>query len=172
MPDLTPTQAIILGLLRNDADAGRLASSNAALAKGSGCCYSNVSDHLRRLTGRGFFRIERAGLGLRVVIFPDGAATASPSAVARQTRKTKRGVRELQSQHLARQQRQQSGEAGIMIRPWGAPQAPARTCQWIEGQPTADDGCKCGAPSAPRASYCPTHLARATVTVLRGQAAA
>lgn len=37
----------------------------------------------------------------------------------------------------------------------------ARTCQWIAGDPSADDACKCGKPTAPGSVYCPDHLARA-----------
>jgi hypothetical protein len=36
-----------------------------------------------------------------------------------------------------------------------------RACQWIEGEPTPDDSCKCGAPSAPGQPYCGPHLRRA-----------
>lgn len=46
------------------------------------------------------------------------------------------------------------------IRP-GFAAAPAKTCQWIEGNPTPDDSCKCLAPSAPGVSYCPEHARRA-----------
>lgn len=34
-------------------------------------------------------------------------------------------------------------------------------CQWIEGSPRADDSCKCGAPTAPKSSYCERHHGRA-----------
>ncbi|SMF47650.1 GcrA cell cycle regulator [Azospirillum oryzae] len=50
--------------------------------------------------------------------------------------------------------------------------APAKTCQWIEGNPTPDDSCKCLAPSAPGVSYCPDHAARAYRVLPRGVAAA
>ncbi|MCC6194597.1 MAG: hypothetical protein IT518_09040 [Burkholderiales bacterium] len=39
--------------------------------------------------------------------------------------------------------------------------APARTCQWIDGEPSADDACKCGQPTMLGFSYCEPHLARA-----------
>ncbi len=35
-----------------------------------------------------------------------------------------------------------------------------RGCQWIEGEPSADDRCKCGKPVVPGASYCEPHLRR------------
>lgn len=38
---------------------------------------------------------------------------------------------------------------------------PARTCQWIGGEPSADDACKCGRPTIPGFSYCAPHVARA-----------
>lgn len=50
--------------------------------------------------------------------------------------------------------------------------APAKACQWIEGDPTPDDSCKCLAPSAPGVSYCPDHAARAYRVLPRGVAAA
>lgn len=50
--------------------------------------------------------------------------------------------------------------------------APARLCQWIEGDPTPDDSCKCLAPSAPGVSYCPAHAQRAYRVLPRGVAAA
>lgn len=39
----------------------------------------------------------------------------------------------------------------------------AQGCQWIEGEPSADDRCKCGAPRVAGSAYCPEHYAR-TVT--------
>ncbi len=40
---------------------------------------------------------------------------------------------------------------------WGAP---PKTCQWIEGEPSLDDACKCGFPTSGR-SYCAGHHSRA-----------
>lgn len=33
-------------------------------------------------------------------------------------------------------------------------------CQWIEGEPSADDACKCGRPALVGRSWCPDHFAR------------
>lgn len=33
-------------------------------------------------------------------------------------------------------------------------------CQFIEGEPSADDTCKCNAPVKPGSSYCPEHHER------------
>ncbi len=40
-----------------------------------------------------------------------------------------------------------------------------RGCQWIAGEPSADDACKCAEPivGEPRYSFCPAHLARAVL---------
>ncbi len=38
-----------------------------------------------------------------------------------------------------------------------------RACQWIEGQPSIDDACKCGARAEPGYPYCEPHLRRAYV---------
>ncbi len=46
------------------------------------------------------------------------------------------------------------------LRVWEKPIAPPRTCQWIEGERSRDDRCKCLAPTVPGMSYCPPHLAR------------
>ena len=37
-----------------------------------------------------------------------------------------------------------------------------RTCQWIAGEPGADEACKCGAVTRDGAAYCAQHSARAT----------
>lgn len=38
-----------------------------------------------------------------------------------------------------------------------------KVCQWIEGKPSSDDACKCGAPVVPQRAYCREHLARSMV---------
>lgn len=38
---------------------------------------------------------------------------------------------------------------------------PAGRCQWITGEVTGDDNCKCGAKIVPGAPYCRSHLMRA-----------
>lgn len=38
---------------------------------------------------------------------------------------------------------------------------PPGRCQWIAGQPSADDACKCGQRSVPGRPYCPDHEAKA-----------
>lgn len=48
----------------------------------------------------------------------------------------------------------------ISIRP-GFTGGGFRTCQWIDGEPSRDDSCKCGKPAATGSSYCDDHLARA-----------
>ena len=35
--------------------------------------------------------------------------------------------------------------------------SPYKTCQFIEGEPSADDSCKCGAPTVPGVPYCEEH---------------
>src|SRR5579862_4404553 len=60
-----------------------------------------------------------------------------------------------------------AGGAGFVLPAAPRPQLrliripPAGTCQWIEGEPSEDDACKCGRPSIPGRSYCAPHLARA-----------
>ena len=38
-----------------------------------------------------------------------------------------------------------------------------RTCQWIEGLPSADDACKCGATALLESAYCAPHQERSVV---------
>ncbi len=45
-------------------------------------------------------------------------------------------------------------------------------CQWIEGEPSADDKCKCGAPAVEGRPYCPEHEARASAGRWRAEEAA
>ena len=45
------------------------------------------------------------------------------------------------------------------------------TCQWIEGQPSADDACKCGQPTQRGGPYCAAHHARRWRKRQRGEAA-
>lgn len=40
---------------------------------------------------------------------------------------------------------------------------PPRTCQWIAGEPSPDDACKCGAPALSGRPYCEAHCKRAYV---------
>ena len=51
------------------------------------------------------------------------------------------------------------------------PGPPAKSCQWIEGEPSADDSCKCGAPVVPGRSYCAEHLKRTIIPESRKLAA-
>lgn len=49
-----------------------------------------------------------------------------------------------------------------MSRPMAdGPALTLRTCQWIDGEPSADDSCKCGDPVVDGKSYCKPHFARA-----------
>ncbi len=41
-----------------------------------------------------------------------------------------------------------------------APSAHSRTCQFIAGEPSSDDTCKCGEPVRRGSSYCPAHHRR------------
>lgn len=43
---------------------------------------------------------------------------------------------------------------------------PHRRCQWIAGEPSGDDSCKCLRETEPGRSFCPTHHARAYIGIL------
>ena len=47
-----------------------------------------------------------------------------------------------------------------------------RECQWIPGEPSADDACKCGAKTGRSRVYCPEHEARAWPAAQAGESAA
>jgi len=61
-----------------------------------------------------------------------------------------------QAKHLQRERSPRS------LRPVFTGPAPRR-CQWIEGEPSAEDACKCGQPSVEGRPYCSEHTARAYV---------
>lgn len=46
-----------------------------------------------------------------------------------------------------------------------------KVCQWIEGEPSFNEACKCGAPVVPEKPYCETHCKRAYVKVDNSKAA-
>ena len=52
-----------------------------------------------------------------------------------------------------------------------APVSFFRTCQFIEGEPTADDSCKCGAETLPGSAYCQAHFERCWLRVAPEEAA-
>lgn len=46
-------------------------------------------------------------------------------------------------------------------KPLPDPGDPAKRCQWIEGEPSTDDRCKCLKPTKPGSAYCEEHHKRA-----------
>lgn len=50
-------------------------------------------------------------------------------------------------------------------------QAGADTCQFIDGEPSPDDSCKCLKPAVPGRAWCAEHLERVYQRVERGEAA-
>ena len=63
------------------------------------------------------------------------------------------------------------GETGSMIT-WPPLGPPHKRCQWIDGEPTADDRCKCSRRVKTGSSYCPAHHKRAWRSHVRKQALA
>lgn len=55
----------------------------------------------------------------------------------------------------------------LAIRPGFESFGPVRGCQWIEGEPSEQDACKCGAPALPERPYCRKHC---EVAYVRGAA--
>ena len=52
-----------------------------------------------------------------------------------------------------------------------APVSFFRTCQFIECEPSADDSCKCGAPTMPGSAYCQAHFERCYIPPPQKEAA-
>jgi len=110
---------------------------------------ARVSELLAALKRQGVIRVFRKRGGGRVVeIVASGAATAAG---------TRQGGRaDAPPAHAARRRDREDGA----VRPNSGHSARVTRCQWIDGAPTDDDGCKCGAPVRPGSSWCETHHAR------------
>ena len=74
--------------------------------------------------------------------------------------------------HLAHPNSKTGTARGIATFPRVALDARIRGCQWIAGEPSADDACKCGAAVGETRIYCPEHEIKARRTKLAwGEAA-
>jgi hypothetical protein len=66
-------------------------------------------------------------------------------------------LRQKQIQYLNRGRKSSLSVLGTKF---SAPGFRFRTCQFIEGDPSPDESCKCGATVVPGTAYCPDHLER------------
>lgn len=154
-------------MLVNAAWTGEVCPSNQVIADRMGWAgVASASRAVNHLERAGRIRVERTRVW-RIVTIPgtnkrtgwNGMGRNPDPAVAARD-EARRSLAKLQGPAEYRQ-RLASGMTVIKlaIRP-GFTGGPARTCQWIEGDPSPGDDCKCGAPSAPGHSWCPDHLVR------------
>jgi hypothetical protein len=66
-------------------------------------------------------------------------------------------LRQKQIQYLNRGRKSSLSVLGTKF---SAPGFRFRACQYIEGDPSPDESCKCGEAVVPGTAYCPTHLER------------
>ena len=78
---------------------------------------------------------------------------------------------ELVEAHKRHAQALQRQNAAFILR-HQANHARFKTCQYIAGEPSADDACKCGAPTDEGGVYCARHRARCTYQPQPSQPAA
>lgn len=66
-------------------------------------------------------------------------------------------LRQKQIQYLNRGRK---ASLSVLGTKFSAPGLRFRTCQFIEGDPSPDESCKCGKGVVPGTAYCPDHLNR------------
>ena len=88
---------------------------------------------------------------------PTPAPTPAPVKKVGPIGEQRRIVRAQQASHL---QQRPTIPIGVSLPMVDGPPFRPRTCQWIKGQPSANDACKCGAPVEEGRPYCLPHLER------------
>lgn len=147
-------KAALLVVLQGAAESGLPCPGNRQLMDALGLAHAaRVSELLAALKGQGVIRVFRQRGGGRVVeIVASGAATAAG---------TRQGGRADDAPPARANGCGERGAGAVSPGPGQhGPGARFTRCQWIDGAPTADDGCKCGAPVRPGSSWCETHHAR------------
>lgn len=153
MPSWSAAEDELLRKLWNEGLSGQ-AISKALIAAGHERTRNAVIGHAHRL-----------GLDPRANPIDQGPR-ASPEELRERRRQRDRERDRRGDRHRARQgahSRKSRAMPNIVSAPQAVPaQIPSvthRTCQWIEGEPTHNDACKCGAPSFAGA-YCQAHYLR------------
>lgn len=157
---------LVLALLDAAAEAGRVCPSGRDICAAMGwSSTASASKAVAALERRGLIAVERVDSSSRIVtITASGKSTAPnrvaamrpahrPGGYAGSTAKARLGA---ERANLARRLNGLAAGPARRTASGGA----ARICQWIEGAPSADDACKCGARTARGHSWCPAHLAR------------
>lgn len=158
----------VFAMLMAAARAGAVCPANRVIAERMGwsgvTTASRAIEHLERA---GRIRVERT-LAWRIVTIPDsGNRTAwngrgrnpDPAVTARDDQR--RMLARSQGGAAEQTRRRAAGMpvTALAIRP-GFTGGPARRCQFIEGEPSPDDACKCGRAAEPGHSWCAAHLSR------------
>jgi hypothetical protein len=159
-PRLSKLELRLLRLLREAVEGGLVCPTDTALRSELGLTSDALLvAALRALEVKGRIVVEQ-GPGQRrrrvVTLIETGKSTLAVTDEERA-----RARRAVRGQQLGRAQRGLVEEVAQ-----ARPQEPAqdlriRGCQWIEGEPSIDDACMCGAMTQPGSSYCPEHHARA-----------
>lgn len=161
---LTERQQRLYETIAEAARAGAVCPTNRAIAAASGLVSASaVADALGRLQRKGKVRVERFNRA-RVVHLPElGLATAtppvsSPRGLAPHWRERLPGV---PLPEAAARQSFFNPPAAWRLQPEPLVWAPS-SCQYIAGDPSADDSVKCGKPLRLGSSYCEAHHALCT----------
>jgi hypothetical protein len=133
------------GWLTDCAADGRVCPSNTEIAKRFK--FSSVATAAKavgRLEKQGRIVVQRGWTARQVTIIGTGESTAQIRQITRVVRKPTRPTDRIVDVF--------SGPR--VVGPRG------RQCQWIEGEPSGDDSCKCLRETALGVSWCPTHRMR------------
>ncbi len=160
------TEAKVLALLCSAAERGEPCPALKVIAQSLGNrSVGAASRALRTLTKLEYIAVERKGKlrtgkipqSIVVTILATGERTAVPPAPtlkANQPKPRSRPAAKAPSKTPAKPKvaypRRWIVGAGLRF----------KTCQWIDGEATADDGCKCGELTSFGGPWCPAHHAR------------
>jgi SOS-response transcriptional repressor LexA len=158
---LTERQQRLYDTIAAAARSGVVCPTNRAIAAASGMVSASaVADALGRLQRKGKVRVERYNRA-RVVHLPElGLATAQPAVASAMGLEPHWRLR-LPGQGLTRERVPQRLALFAPPAPWRLRPEPLTwrpsSCQYIAGEPSADDRVKCGRPLAPFSAYCVEH---------------
>lgn len=135
----------LYGWLAECAETGRVCPRNAEIARRYAfASAATAAKAVGRLENQGRIAVLRGWTAREATIIATGKSTAPMAQASRVARKPPRSrVRSVTALPGRR-----------IVGPGG------RRCQWIEGEPSGDDSCKCLRETVRGESWCPTHLER------------
>lgn len=160
----------LLAMIVETAEAGAVMPTNMALRNRFGrTSTAPIVDSLKRLIDAGRIIVTRTNDTRVVTVVATGKSTANRlaerEALYRERQMAadeKVAAREAARQLKAAIKESEAPPAPEVPVMFGSP-SPFRTCQWIDGEPSADDACKCGQPTHGLTSYCEPHAKRVIV---------